>query len=226
MFADSQLVFTRDKHNVYMGGGYLLKSELMECGAPPIFNVANGGRSSSNHTNNSDNDNVNGDTTTGESRSPHNGRRGNRRKKNTVSSLLFSSGTIAVPAGLFLMNTPNNNEAEAVAHSIYDDSRIKRLIASNRSDSSNSNSSDDDADYDNRHRRHGHNASIVSETLYDTLFNMLSPTADKRLYWTNGAKTQRRGHQHHPATNNNNNNNNNINNNSNTRKIKKNKITE
>ena len=218
MFADSELVFTRDRRNVYMGGGYLLKSELMEGGAPPIFNVA---------TNNSDNDNdnVNGDTTTGESRSPHNGRRGNRRKKNTVSSLLFSSGTIAVPAGLFLMNAPNNNEAEAVIHSIYDDSRIKRLIASNRSDSSssssnsssnsnsNSNSSDDDADYNSRHRRHGHNASVVSETLYDTLFNMLSPTADKRLYWTNGAKTQRRGHQHN-------------NNNNNTRKIKKNKITE
>ena len=180
MFDDLELVFTRDSNNQYMGGGYVLKSEFMEGGAPPIINVQN----------------KNADNVTD----------GGSKKKKTVSSLLFD-GTRAVPAGLFLMNRRQSNDAQPLS-SLYDDSRINSVLGGggssdessdsdggrDSSSSSSSSSSIDNRSGRNRHKRHNANA-VVPETLYDTLLEMLSPDADKRRYWTNGAKTQRRQQQ-------------------------------
>ena len=199
MFTDSELVFTCDKNNNYVGGGYVLRSEFMEGGAPPIINVSNSGG----------------------------GNKPSRRKStpgSSVSSLLFNhNGTLAVPAGLFLMNQGANSQPMS---STYDDSLIKRVLrgdgssddsSSSSSDSSSSSNSSGESSGErssrrggNRRQRHNESsASVVPETLYDTLFNMLSPDADKRRYWTNDAKTQRRAHrpQHQDRAKNNNNNN-------------------
>jgi hypothetical protein len=205
LFAGSELVFTHNaKDNTYMGGGYVLKSEFMEGGAPPILNMKMDGGSDGDDKR-------------------LNGRRANNKNKNkNVSSLLFDR-TRAVPAGLFLMN---NRQSDA--QSLYDDSVIKSVLnlsndGSDGSSSDGSSSSNDDSSSSSddirtgksksksgeQHHRRDNNA-VVSETLYDTLFKMLSPDADKRRYWANGAKTQRRSHIK--------NKNNNNNNNSNTRK--------
>ena len=169
MFTELELVFTRDKNNEYMGGGYVLKSELMEGGAPPIINV---------------NDEPN--------------RKKNIHKPSSVSSLLFD-GTRAIPAGLFLMNR-HSDDAQPLS-SIYDDSRMKSVLGSSHSDSgsdsdSDSGSSSDDSNTDGGRNKSGRNRNaVVPETLYDALFKMLSPDADKRRYWGNGAKTQRQQQQ-------------------------------
>ena len=170
----------------------------MEGGAPPIINVSN----------------------------PGGGNKPSRRKStpgSSVSSLLFNHNGLAVPAGLFLMNQGANSQPMS---STYDDSLINRVLrgggsSDDSSDSSSSESSNSSSESSsesssrrggNRRRRHNESsASVVPETLYDTLFNMLSPDADKRRYWTNDAKTQRRAHrpQHQDRAKNNNNNNNN-----------------
>jgi hypothetical protein len=168
MFDDLELVFTRDSNNQYMGGGYVLKSEFMECGAPPIINVKN----------------KNADNVT------------DGKKKKTVSSLLFG-GTRAVPAGLFLMNRRQSNDAQPLS-SLYDDSRINSVLGGGGSsdESSDSDSSGDSSGSNSSHKSGGKNRNaVVPETLYDTLFKMLSPDADKWQYWGNGAKTQRRQQQ-------------------------------
>jgi hypothetical protein len=200
LFSDSELVFTRNaKDNTYMGGGYVLKSEFMESGAPPLINMKMGGGSDGSDGGGNSSDGTN---------KRRKGRRNNIKNKK-VSSLLFH-GTRAVPAGLFLMN---NRQSDA--QSIYDDSRIKSVLNLNNDGSSSSNdgSSSDGSSSDgsngssnsktksggNHHRRHN-NAAVVPESLYDTLLKMLAPDADKRRYWANGAKTQRRGRGH--STNN------------------------
>ena len=190
LFADSELVFTRNaKDNTYMGGGYVLNSEFLEGGAPPLINMKMGGGSdSSDVTNNR-----------------RKGRRDNNNKNKKVSSLLFDR-TRAVPAGLFLMNNQQSD-----AQSIYDDSRINSVLndydgssdgSSSDGSSSSGGSSGDGSNNSNNgkpksggnhHRRHN-NAAVVPESLYDALLKMLAPDADKRRYWANGAKTQRRGH--------------------------------
>ena len=184
MFADSDLVFTRDKNNEYMGGGYVLKSEFMEGGAPPIINV------------------------------PDDSKPTKRKKtgNSSVSSLLFD-GTRAIPAGLFLMNR-HSDDAQPLSSIYDDSRMKSVLGGGDSDDSDDSDdsssssssggsggsggSSDDIStgkakSGGDRHRRH-HNA-VVPETLYDALFKMLSPDADKRRYWGNGAKTQRRQQQ-------------------------------
>lgn len=200
LFSDSELVFTRNaKDNSYMGGGYVLKSEFMESGAPPLINMKMGGGS----------DGGDGSSDGGDGGDGGNKHKKGRRRRNikTVSSVLFD-GTQAVPAGLFLMN--NRRDAQ----SIYDDSRINSFLNASGSSSSNDGSSNDGSSSDgsnhsnngkpksggNRHRRHN-NAAVVPESLYDTLLKMLAPDADKRRYWANGAKTQRRGHSNNKNNN-------------------------
>jgi hypothetical protein len=181
LFTDSELVFTRNaKDNTYMGGGYVLKSEFMEGGAPPIVNIKmNGGGGS--------------DGGDGNNRIKS---RKVGRSTNKVSSLLFDR-TRAVPAGLFLMNNQKSD-----AQSVYDDSRINSVLNDNSDGSSSSSSgddssssggssSDDSSSAGGNHRRRRRQSAVVPETLYDTLLKMLSPDADKRRYWANGAKTQR-----------------------------------
>ena len=203
LFADSELVFTHNaKDNTYMGGGYVLKSEFMEGGAPPILNMKMDGGSD-------------GSSDGGDGNKRLKGRRAttnNKNKNKNVSSLLFDR-TRAVPAGLFLMNSRQSD-----AQSIYDDSRIKSVLnvssndgsdgSSSSNDDSSSSSSDDistgkSKSSGEKHHRRNNNA-VVSETLYDTLFKMLSPDADKRRYWANGAKTQRRSHNKNKNNNNSN----------------------
>lgn len=180
LFTDSELVFTRNaKDNTYMGGGYVLKSEFMESGAPPIVNIKmNGGGGSDGGDGNN-----------------HIKPRKGGRSTNKVSSLLFDR-TRAVPAGLFLMNNQKSD-----AQSVYDDSRINSVLNGNSDGSSSSgddssssggsSSSDDSSSAGGNHRRRRRQSAVVPETLYDTLLKMLSPDADKRRYWANGAKTQR-----------------------------------
>jgi hypothetical protein len=185
MFTESDLVFTRDKNNEYMGGGYVLKSELMEGGAPPIINVKDVNEPKKNKK-----------TGGGDS---------------SVSSLLFG-GTRAVPAGLFLINR-HQSDAQSQSQSlssIYDNSRVKTVLGrggssesgsgsssdSGSDSSSDSGSSSDDNNTDGgRNKSGGNRNAVVPETLYDALFKMLSPDADKRRYWGNGAKTQRQQQQ-------------------------------
>lgn len=230
LFADSELVFTcNDKDSTYMGGGYVLKSEFMEGGAPPIFNLKMGsGGDGGNGSGSGDGGNGSGSSDGGNGGNKH--RKGRRRRNiKTVSSVLFD-GTRAVPAGLFLMNNRRD------AHSIYDESqsRINSFLndsgrsstndgnSSSSNDGSNSSTNDGSSSDGsskksggnksndnktksggNRHRRRRQSA-VVPETLYDTLLKMLAPDADKRRYWANGAKTQRRGHSKNKDNNKNN----------------------
>ena len=183
MFTESDLVFTRDNNNEYMGGGYVLKSELMEGGAPPIINVKDVNEPKKNKK-------------TGDGDS-------------SVSSLLFG-GTRAVPAGLFLINRHQSDAQSQSLSSIYDNSRVKTVLGrggSSDSDSGSDSDSDsgsgsgsgsgsDDSNTDGGQNKSGGNRNaVVPETLYDALFKMLSPDADKRRYWGNGAKTQRQQQQ-------------------------------
>jgi hypothetical protein len=196
IFGSHDLVFTQNpKTREYVGGGYLLNSELLNCGAPAFMSGSGSGggkKRRSKRTKASTVSSNSGDDSDSNSKSDY---ESGQVKK--VSELLHKR-VLAIPAGIFLINSatatakqPSSSTTSSTSFSsTYDDARIRSMFDGNNSD-------DDDDDDDSDDSSAGAGAgmakpAVISEDLYSKLFKMLAPNdADRKRYWVSAATTCR-----------------------------------
>ena len=197
LFESHDLVFTRDsKTREYVGGGYLLNSELLNCGAPAFMSGGSSGSGSgsgkkrrSMRTKSSPISSNSGDDSD-DSKSKFDSESGKAKK---VSDLLHKR-VLAIPAGIFLIKSattakqqPAAAAAAASFSSTYDDTRIRAMF-----DGSDDNGEDDNSEDDNGNGSNRDNPAVISEDLYSKLFKMLAPNdVDRKRYWVSAATTCR-----------------------------------
>lgn len=196
VFGSHDLVFTQNpKTREYVGGGYLLNSELLNCGAPAFMSGGGSGggkKRRSKRTKASTVSSNSGDDSDSNSKSDS-----ESGKAKKVSDLLHKR-VLAIPAGIFLINSatttakqPSSSTTSSTSFSsTYDDARIRAMFDGNNSD-------DDDDNSDDSSAGAGAGAgmakpAVISEDLYSKLFKMLAPNdADRKRYWVSAATTCR-----------------------------------
>ena len=207
LFESHDLVFTQDPATrEYVGGGYLLNSELLNCGAPAFMT---GGRRPSKRSKAasvlSSKMNSSGDSESEPEPEPESGKAGAKARATKVSDLLHNGNkrVLAIPAGIFLIKSattakqPATSTAAASFSSTYDDTRIRAMFDGddNNSDDNNSddnNSDDNNSDDNNSNKGNKDKPAVISEDLYSKLFKMLAPNdADRKRYWVSAATTCR-----------------------------------
>ena len=192
LFESHDLVFTQDPATrEYVGGGYLLNSELLNCGAPAFMT---GGRRPSKRSKAasvlSSKMNSSGDSESEPEPEPESGKAGAKARATKVSDLLHNGNkrVLAIPAGIFLIKSattakqPATSTAAASFSSTYDDTRIRAMF-----DGDDNNSDDNNSNKGNKDK-----PAVISEDLYSKLFKMLAPNdADRKRYWVSAATTCR-----------------------------------
>ena len=200
IFGSHDLVFTQNpKTREYVGGGYLLNSELLNCGAPAFMSGSGSGggggkKRRSKRTKASTVSSNSGDDSDSNSKSDY---ESGQVKK--VSELLHKR-VLAIPAGIFLINSatatakqqPSSSTTSSTSFSsTYDDARIRAMFDGNNSDDAD----DDDSDVSSAGAGAGSGMAkpaVISEDLYSKLFKMLAPNdADRKRYWVSAATTCR-----------------------------------
>lgn len=193
IFGSHDLVFTQNsKTREYVGGGYLLNSELLNCGAPAFMS---GGSSSSGSGKKRRSNRTNSPRLNRSGSSDSESESGKAINNVTNVSDLLHKRVLAIPAGIFLINSattakqpPLSASSSTSFSSTYDDSRIRAMFDGNNSDDDDDDvNSDDDGNSDRMAK-----SAVISEDLYSKLFKMLAPNdADRKRYWVSAATTCR-----------------------------------